>query len=216
MYYTLDHSGNVKQYPVSIGVARIDEKGESKKIIGDLRKFLKEKNIQLWSHQEIKWSNLRFPERVWLAKRILESRLAYSGIYITLSYFTKLRDYFVMRKTPSWHYRLFSIWYFKALEMIIEKQSDVHIDSFLQDNQRNITKEMNIIVSLLEKMLSINSLSSSVGMHDSKTDEGIQMADFIAGMISDMSKLRMEINDFKINVKIDPPIKKEIRTIESS
>jgi len=214
MYYALDHSGNVKQYPVSVGVVRIDERGESKKIMNDLRKHLKEKNIQLWSHQEIKWSNLRFPERVWLAKRIAESRLAYSGIYVTLSYFTKIRDYFVRRKTPKWHYKLFSIWYFKALEMILDGERDVHIDSFLQDNQGNITKEMNLIIVSLEKLLSSKDLSSSIGMHDSKADEGVQMADFIAGMISDMNKLKMEIKNFKINVRIDPDIKKEIKIVE--
>ncbi len=214
MYYALDHSGNVKQYPVSIGVAKIDEKGESRKILSDLRKHLKEKNIQLWSHQEIKWSNMRFPERVWLAKRIIESKLAYSGVYITLSYFTKLRDYFVKRKTPKWHYKLFSIWYFKALEMILGGERDVHIDSFLQDNRGSITKEMNLIILSLHKLLLNKSLPSSIGMHDSKSDEGIQTADFIAGMISDMSKLKMEIKDFKINAKIDPDIKKEIRIVE--
>ncbi len=214
MYYALDHSGNVKQYPVSIGVVRIDERGESKKIIGDLRKYLKERNIQLWSHQEIKWSNMRFPERVWLAKRIIESRLAYSGIYVTLSYFTRLRDYFVRRKTPKWYYKLFSIWYFKSLEMILEGERDVHIDSFLQDNQGNITKEMNLIIFSLQKLLLNKKMPSSIGMHDSKADEGIQMADFIAGMISDMNKFKMEIKDFKINVKIDPDIKKDIRIVE--
>lgn len=214
MYYALDHSGNIKQYPVSIGVAKIDERGESRKIMRELRSHLKERNIPLWSHQEIKWSNMRFPERVWLAKRIMESKLEYCSIYVTLSYFTELRDYFVRRKTPDWHYKLFSMWYFKALEMIVQKESDIHIDSFLQDNQGNITREMRLIVVYLEKLLSGRNLPSSAGMHDSKTDEGIQIADFVAGMTSDMNKLKMETKNFRINVRTNPDIKKEIKIME--
>jgi hypothetical protein len=213
MYFALDHSGGPKQYPVTIGCARIDNVKEAKQIIDDLRDYLKKKGAPFWNKPEIKWINLRIQERLWLSEKIRKSKLKFSGSVITSSYYEMIKNKF-LGKVGFLPYKIFGLWYSLTLEILLNRKemADVHIDRFLEDREGKPTKEMDVITDTLENILKLKRFSLAVGLYRSHSDIGVQIADYIAGIIADRKKLIKLSKKWafpkNIKLKINPKIDK--------
>lgn len=211
IYLALDHSGGPTQYPVAVGCVRIDSVEEAKDIIKNLRNYLRRGKFASAERKEIKWSDLKSEQRLWLVRRLAKSKLKFGAVLITPSEYEKFKST-LASKLGMWQYKLFGIWYSKAIEMFLSKEADVdvHIDRFLEDRNRNPTKEMWAILKTIENVLLEKKYSATIGLHDSSTDVGIQIADYVAGMVSYRKELLRGVN---LLSKVNPGVKEELKMI---
>lgn len=221
MYFGLDHSGGPKQYPVTITCVRIENPVELKKIVEDLRTYLRKGKFASAERREIKWIDLKIDQRYWLSKRISKSKFKSSAIYINSSLYSKLKT-MLATKIGLWQYKLFGVWCSKAIEALLCKKElgDIHIDRFLEDREGKPTKEMFTIISAIEKILQSKDYSVTVGIHESTSDIGIQIADYVAGIVNSRANLKRKYRNFMIPknivLKVNPRITKKLKLIIKS
>lgn len=116
-------------------------------------------------------------------------------------------------------FKLFGIYYYKALEPLIlserHREINVNLHTYYPNFKGEPTEQIKITLSVIRKLCNkIMGINANISFQTSKNDRGIQIADFMCGLIRD-AKLRKKFHFPLKNIKfkMNPIIEKEARYV---